>query len=58
MIRSTGRICGITLGFLAAWSSATAAEPDDSATWNTEFRFGGVGGVYFLASPGELWVEV
>ncbi len=52
-----------TLGLLASvclatWCCATAAEPDDSGTWDTEFRFGGVGGVYFLASPGEFWVEV
>jgi hypothetical protein len=26
--------------------------------WRTEHRFGGCGGVYFMAQPGELWVEL
>ncbi|HIB53292.1 MAG TPA: hypothetical protein EYO39_00460 [Nitrospirales bacterium] len=36
---------------------ASIARPDDS-DWSADFRIGGNGGVYFLAQPGEFWVEV
>jgi BNR repeat-containing family member len=29
-----------------------------AATWTTDFRFGGCGGAYFLASPGPFWVDI
>ena len=30
----------------------------DDASWSADFRIGGCGGVYFLAEPGEFWVEL
>ncbi|MFP6582506.1 MAG: BNR-4 repeat-containing protein [Candidatus Hydrogenedentota bacterium] len=36
---------------------AGSVSADDTA-WSADFRIGGCGGVYFLAEPGEFWVEV
>ena len=30
----------------------------EDTSWSADFRIGGCGGVYFLAEPGEFWVEV
>ena len=45
--------CALLAGLLLWTADAPAADG-----WQTSFQFGGCGGVYFLASPGELWVEV
>ncbi len=36
--------------------SSVAEDTVDS--WTTDIRFGGCGGLYLLAEPGELWVEI
>ena len=46
---------GIAVGLLAVVFFGSRAGAEE---WKTDYRFGGCGGVYFLAEPGELWVEV
>ncbi len=54
----TGLLLGI-LALLFEPSMQTPAEAlDTPSTWTTDYRFGGCGGVYFLASPGSFWVDV
>lgn len=36
----------------------TTAVHAENLVWTSDFRIGGCGGAYFLAEPGELWVEV
>ncbi len=43
---------------LAALSFPTSAAPAEEPVWTSDFRIGGVGGVYFLLEPGPFWVEV
>ncbi|MFA6245175.1 MAG: hypothetical protein WC655_29800, partial [Candidatus Hydrogenedentales bacterium] len=38
--------------------AATSASADDTQAWTTEHRWGGIGGVFLLPEPGELWIEV
>lgn len=47
---------GITLTWsvFAAGASAASGNPPETAA----LHFGGCGGVYFLAEPGEFWVEI
>jgi len=63
MVGTVEHVSAMTLAIL--WTvcvsmscSGAAAEVSGSETWQTDFRFGGCGGVYFLASPGEFWVEI
>ena len=63
MVEMTRQVHIFTMGIVAAvalWVcfSAVAGEAADTEAWSTEYRFGGCGGVYFLASPGGLWVEI
>lgn len=37
---------------------ATPASRAQDSEWNSDVRLGGCGGVYFLAEPGEFWVEI
>ncbi len=42
--------------FVCGWGASVAAE--EASAWSTEFHWGGAGGVYLLAAPGDLWLEV
>lgn len=63
---STATVRGISLGLLvlAAWvtkaggSTDRRGEEEVAPESLTTLRMGGAGGVYLLAEPGELWVEV
>jgi len=50
------------LGILMLWPGlsilSTAETLDVPHAWTTDHRWGGCGGVYFLASPGSFWVDV
>jgi len=52
-------IAGISWAVTWSASIAGAAVGEDAPEgWKTDFRHGGCGGAYFLADPGEFWVEV
>ena len=51
----------VWLAVVGLWCGAAGAAESTGGTpvpRDEELRWGGVGGVYFLAAPGELWVEV
>ncbi|MCP4644419.1 MAG: hypothetical protein GY851_28505 [bacterium] len=47
----------IAAGLLTT-GSARAAEAEQQSTWTTDYRFGGCGGLYLLADPGDLWIDI
>ncbi|MBN2311081.1 MAG: BNR-4 repeat-containing protein [Candidatus Hydrogenedentes bacterium] len=54
--RMGGLLAGLSMTLLAG--SSDAAPAPGPAEGGTDVRFGGCGGVYFLAEPGEFWVEI
>ena len=47
-----------TLLLLAMCTTGLTSAVAEENTWTSDFRIGGVGGVYFLLEPGPFWVEV
>lgn len=46
------------LFFVAILLPLTGVQCEALSAWNSPVQFGGMGGVYLLAEPGELWVEI
>lgn len=51
-------VIGLAVVLLHVSGVPCAAEEESADGWTTPYRFGGCGGVYLLASPGELWVDI
>ena len=48
----------LALAALPLLGIAGMAASAEELSWTADFRVGGCGGAYFLAEPGEFWVEV
>ena len=52
----TSRVTSLALAICIALASHVARAQDHA--WHSDVRLGGCGGLYLLAEPGELWVEI
>ncbi|HOZ49206.1 MAG TPA: BNR-4 repeat-containing protein [Candidatus Hydrogenedentes bacterium] len=51
-------VVGVGICLAMAHTEEMPGDAETVSTWSTGLRIGGAGGVYLLASPGDLWIDV